>query len=87
MSIAQVMAMWDATDMEDVREQLKRLGNTYAKHRDAMHAAREAMEPVIARALREGVSPGEVQRLTHLSPATIRTARVAAGVPSAQGKR
>lgn len=72
-------------NIDELRAQLKKIGSSYARHRDAMQADREAMEPVIVEALRAGMSPSEVQELSHLSPATIRTARVAAGLPPARG--
>ena len=73
-------------DINEIRAHLKKLGASYARHRDAMETDRDAMQSVIEEALRAEISPGEVQELTHLSPATIRTARMAAGIPPA-GKR
>jgi hypothetical protein len=65
-------------------DELSRIG---AKRQRAEREEREAAEqlrPLVAQALRDGVRPGEVAKLTGWSHAQVRNVARAAGVPPAR---
>lgn len=68
---------------DEIRERLAAAGKEYEAARNSLTDTRGALEPLIRAALKAGITPGEVQRLSRLSPETIRTARRAAGLPPA----
>jgi hypothetical protein len=70
--------------LDDIRAHLRAAGDEYYAAKGAMDNARDALNPLIVEALKAGVPPSEVQSLSHLSHATIRTIRRAAGLPPAQ---
>lgn len=67
----------------EICAQLKAAGEEYEAARYSLANTRNALEPLIRAALKAGLTPGEVQQLSHLSAETIRTARRAAGLPPA----
>ena len=68
---------------EDIRAQLKAAGEEYEAAKSSVDNTRAALDPLIRAALKAGITPGEVQRLSHLSHETIRIVRKTAGLPPA----
>jgi len=69
------------------REELRRLGAIRTRALAEVEDVGEAMRPFIVEALRDGMRPGEVVKLTGYSPAQVRViARVAGLEPARRGK-
>lgn len=67
---------------------LKRLGARRKKALDEANSLAEELRPLAEQALREGMPPVEVAKLTHWSPAQVRIIARTAGIgPAQRGRR